>query len=286
VTPALGDENKNERLRELLGQAQGSGIIYMATVKKVEEGANLLRGQGFKVGAYHGRMARKSRTGMQDMFMGGELRVMVATNAFGLGIDKPDVRFVVHYHVPATIEALYQEFGRAGRDGNPAACELLYDPADRKLLRFFQSGRYPDESDLVNAYHAIAQLHGRSKNSTLAELQAASPLPKSKMKVCLELFLNRRILKRGPRQHFQLVQTDLSRESLVRTALMYRERNERDLIKQQQVVDYVESGRCRWRTLLEYFSDSMELAGNQCGHCDRCPSGSALVFSTASAHSA
>ena len=75
--------------------------------------------------------------------MSGEVPVMVATNAFGLGIDKPDIRFVIHSHLPGTIEAFYQEFGRAGRDGEPARCTLLCSPEDRKLHKFFQAGRYP-----------------------------------------------------------------------------------------------------------------------------------------------
>ena len=123
---------------------------------------DFLADRGLAVAGYHGRMATKRRTEAQDRFMAGEVRAMVATNAFGLGIDKPDIRFVVHYHLPGTVEAYYQEVGRAGRDGQPARGTLFYDPADRKLQRFFAGGRYPDDGDLVNAHHALARFAGRA----------------------------------------------------------------------------------------------------------------------------
>ena len=84
-------------------------------------------------------MKAADRAANQDRFMSGEVPIMVATNAFGMGIDKPDIRFVIHAHLPGTVEAFYQEFGRAGRDGDPARCTLLYPPEDRKLHNFFQS---------------------------------------------------------------------------------------------------------------------------------------------------
>jgi ATP-dependent DNA helicase RecQ len=271
VMPAAGDAEKQSRLAELLDETEGLGIIYCSTVKAVEQLTEWLHGRGIAVAGYHGKMASKKRHEAQDAFMTGSVRAMVATNAFGLGIDKPDIRFVVHYHLPGTIEAFYQECGRAGRDGATARCSLLYDPEDRKLQRFFQANRYPDEGDLVNLHHALVRLAEQKKPPTLKEIEAISPLAKSKLKVALGLLVNRRIVAVARGSRYQLLRPDLTREQLARAGQSYRERQERDQLKQQQMVQYAESRACRWRTILDYFS-SDELEEGRCGQCDLCGS--------------
>src|SRR5262249_51274422 len=134
VDATAGEAMKRQRILQMITASDGCGIVYTATVRTTEELADFLAGQGLEVTAYHGRLSSKRRGEAQDRFMNGQARVMVATNAFGLGIDKPDIRFLIHYHLPSSLEAFYQEFGRAGRDGKPARCSLLYDPADLKLL--------------------------------------------------------------------------------------------------------------------------------------------------------
>jgi ATP-dependent DNA helicase RecQ len=269
VFAAAGDDDKCGRVLQLLGWAEGTGIVYTATVKAVEAVTEFLQGRGLPVAGYHGRLAARRRTEVQDQFMAGRLRVMVATNAFGLGIDKPDIRFVIHYHLPAAIEAFYQEFGRAGRDGEPACCTLLYDPADRKLQRFFQGRRYPNDDDLVNAHHSLLRLADRPEPPTLADLKAVSPLGPSRLRVCLDLFINRGIVATGRGRRYRLLRPDLGRDELARAAQSYWERHERDLLKQQQMTNYAEGHACQRQALLEYFGGE-HVPGGRCGHCDRC----------------
>jgi ATP-dependent DNA helicase RecQ len=129
------------KIEQILGLARhyeaGSGIVYAATRKHVTRVAETLEQAGLSVGAYHAGLAEGARTEVQRRFMAGEARIIVATNAFGMGIDKPDIRFVAHYDVPGSLEAYYQEAGRAGRDGEPAECVVLFNYADVRVHEFF-----------------------------------------------------------------------------------------------------------------------------------------------------
>lgn len=150
------EKEKLETLKRIVKRSTGSGIIYAATRKSVEQITAKLKMAGLSVEPYHGGMNEHERTGAQDSFMAGRVQAIVATNAFGMGIDKRDIRFVVHYHLPGSIEAYYQEVGRAGRDGLPADCILLFNYADTRTQQFFIEGNHPTPELIRRVYHEIA----------------------------------------------------------------------------------------------------------------------------------
>ena len=150
------EKEKLETLKRVMTTPAGTGIVYAATRKSVEQITAKLKMAGLSVEPYHGGMGETERTRAQDSFMKGRVQAIVATNAFGMGIDKRDIRFVVHYHLPGSIEAYYQEVGRAGRDGLPADCLLLFNYADTRTQQFFIEGNHPPPELIRRVYHEIA----------------------------------------------------------------------------------------------------------------------------------
>ena len=149
------EREKIARINRLAKNHDGSGIIYASTRKAVEQVTSELRGLGLKVSAYHAGLGDSARARAQEEFMAGRTQMIVATNAFGMGIDKPDIRFVAHYQMPGSIEAYYQEIGRAGRDNLPSACVLLFNYADKNTHDFFIEGSYPTPELTRNIYNVL-----------------------------------------------------------------------------------------------------------------------------------
>src|SRR4026207_1706121 len=150
------EKEKIARIRALAQKVGGSGIIYASTRKAVEQVGAKLKAVNLRVSEYHAGMSDGLRVKAQEDFMSGRTQMIVATNAFGMGIDKPDIRFVVHYQMPGSIEAYYQEIGRAGRDGLPSTCVLLFNYADKNTHDFFIEGSYPDMSVVKQVYESLA----------------------------------------------------------------------------------------------------------------------------------
>ncbi len=269
VSPVADEMDRRGQIARLLAGLEGSGIIYTATVKAVGEVSDWLGEQGIRVGSYHGRMKSADRSRIQEKFMTGEERVLVATNAFGLGIDKPDIRWVIHHHPPANLESYYQEFGRAGRDGETAHGMLLYHPDDLKLYRFFQSRRYPDSEELQNAHHALKRLSENAEPPNMKEIEAISPLPKTKLKLAMTVLEDRDVVEKDEKRRYKLIEADLGLGDFERLARSSRERDERDRLRLHQVEEYALSRRCRWAYLLDYFTEE-DTFPEHCGHCDRC----------------
>jgi ATP-dependent DNA helicase RecQ len=156
------EKEKLDVLKHLIQTSTGSGIIYAATRKSVEQISTKLKLAGLSIELYHGGMDEGERSRAQDVFMSGKAQAIVATNAFGMGIDKPDIRFVAHFHLPGSIEAYYQEVGRAGRDGLPAHCAMLFNYADTRTQQFFIEGSHPSPELISRVYKEITS-HGAEK---------------------------------------------------------------------------------------------------------------------------
>ena len=187
VTPVKSSEEKLSLLSSRLEDLQGGAIVYAGTRKSVENTVSYLCRHGIEASGYHAGMEEEGRTRIQETFLEGRLNLIVATNAFGMGIDRSDIRMVIHQHLPGTVEAYYQECGRAGRDGDPSTCLLLFSANDRRLQEFFIESTYPPREVVLAVYEALLQRSedpvwltyreiGHLCNPVVAELAVASSL--------------------------------------------------------------------------------------------------------------
>ncbi len=294
VVPAGRYAQRARRVGRLLRRIAGSAIVYAPTRRTADDVRDALASLGIVTEAYHAGLDAPERTRVQDAFMGGRCRVVVATNAFGMGIDKADVRLVAHIQLPGTLEAYYQEAGRAGRDGEPSWCVAFHGPGDGALARGFVDGSHPPVAVLRRVHRALLErvdawgevrvepaelevgLAGVRRSSGGRSAAGRGPVGAGSLRGALSALARSGALVvlddpddllRGTGDvpdGSQALRIGVRRSLRPVAALRLRRAA---LDKLRAVRRYAGSRGCRRRALLAYFG---ERAPRRCGACDRC----------------
>ena len=250
-------ERITEKLREL---GDEPAIIYCGTRKKVEALTDHLQRQRIRCARYHAGMPDEDRQRIQEAFARDSLRIIVATNAFGMGIDKPDVRMVLHHDIPESLESYYQEAGRAGRDGEPAECVLYFAPRDRQLREFFIDLSHPEPHVVVDVYRALVSHQGRRVHIREVMQEDDEPGVNAAVLALVESGL-------AGRQGQMVWATRPGGEGEIDTAVLEAHR-EHSFQKLDAMQRYAESMTCLRARILDYFGD--EGHERACGNCGPC----------------
>jgi ATP-dependent DNA helicase RecQ len=265
----VDDATRRAELVSWVAEAPRPGLVYAPTRRAAEELSLTVAAAGLRCASYHGGMAKRRRVGVEQAFGSGELDVIVATSAFGMGVDYPNVRFVVHAAAPDSPDTYYQEVGRAGRDGGPATALLLYRPEDLGLQRYF-SGGLPSEADLALVAAQLAGAAGPQDRRALRRSTGLGPRKLGNLVNLLELAGAVTVDRRGlftvpsdapaPQEAARLGVEEAERQRTVNRSRL------------EMMRGYAETTGCRRQFLLGYFGE--QVAG-PCGNCDTCESGEA-----------
>ena len=294
VHATVNTEAKLARVSSFLQKEQGAGIIYTASIRSANELHDWLKERGIPVGHYHGKMPTRERERVQEAFMRGDHRVMIATKAFGLGIDKPDIRFVFHFEFPDSLETYYQEAGRAGRDGLPSRAVLLYRLEDKRIQSYFLAGRYPKVEEMGRVLEAMTTRRSitatpqesveavppRAQEEAKAQQTAAamdvvnadtiaklSGVGRRRTQVILHLLQEAKTIRRSRRGYVLAKKEVPTEDELAQILQVYTDRAQHDKDRLADMMHYAETTGCRVQIIRQYFDDE---AGEACGRCDNC----------------
>jgi ATP-dependent DNA helicase RecQ len=265
VRRTVNDKVKDETLESIFQEIDGTGIVYVATVKEAER-IYAEFSQRWPLALYHGRRAARDREEAQDAFMAGKVKAVIATNAFGLGIDKPDIRFVTHYHFPGSPEAYYQEAGRAGRDGELSLCSILYRVEDRNVQSYFLGGKYPDIGEAVNVARIVNDVPD-GQRMHVDDIAESSGVARRKVRIVLTLLKRHGAMREYRGGSWERLIGDVTTVDLQHQLTDYESRRAADRRKLKAMVSYCQTAQCRTRLLLDYFEEQSE-PDYRCGHCD------------------
>lgn len=260
-----------EKLREIfsvLEKFSGTGIIYFALIKTLERFSEIIGDKGFKHGVYHGKLEDRQRKKMQKDFLNGKQKLILATNAFGMGIDKADIRFVIHAEVPSSIESYYQEIGRAGRDGMDSLCLLLYNQEDLYTQMQFIQWANPN-ADFYFALYDLLKRDLDLVNTNGIEFVREHMIYKNKTDFRIETAF-------AMLDRYGVTEGDVEKNNLKLVGELPDILQDEDYLKEKllndnkkllSVVNYFRSENCRRTFISDYFGFPGEKA---CGNCDSC----------------
>jgi len=261
-------------LRILETHKDEASIVYCATVKAVEELTHRLRAKGIKAAPYHGRLDTESKNAAQDAFLSGNAEVIIATNAFGMGVDKADVRNVIHYHLPGSLEAYYQEAGRSGRDGKPARSYLLYSKRDRNLQEFLIDMSYPDAAWVKEVLYSLSAVGGNDpfilSSSEIAAIAPSDIAPKYIDSILRILEDQNCIAIERDSSHKRVVGLQVLNSDYLALDLAYLGDRRKAVHRGLNAMEmFARTELCRRQYLLRHFGEQ-PAGADGCGNCDSC----------------
>src|SRR5579863_9364827 len=246
VVRASSDDEKLRVLRRKLEAplAEQLGIIYTATIKNTYTVSEYLGTHcGLEAEVYHSKLQKAYRDRVHDRFMNEEVKIVVATNAFGLGIDKANIRFVIHYDLPGSVEAYTQEAGRAGRDGDESLCLLLYRQSDTRVQNYFLTGKYPDVEEVQKVYGTLQYFERQQDGVSLSDLRKISLLPLTKLKVILALLKKGGFIHNVTKATYGLAPQIKTHPELQLNLASYETKRSYDQSKLAMMLQYCETDR-------------------------------------------